>query len=123
MSNRSKGLGVGLLITASLVPRVYADPVLTTTERNPFQKVSAEPCRSDRERLASWQLQGIVSGADYHSSWGRWPGGSGQRLVVGQQLLPNWQVTQISAQQMSLQHVRPDKRCAEGSAPVVLVMR
>ncbi|CNL08943.1 type IV pilus biogenesis protein PilP [Yersinia enterocolitica] len=119
MSHRNRVLAVGLLIAASLAPAADAD----TAERNPFQPVSAASCGSDRERLASWQLQGIVSGADYHSSWGRWPGGSGQKLVIGQQLLPDWQVTEISARQVSLEHISPDKTCAGFSAPVVLLMR
>ncbi|CFQ37620.1 pilus assembly protein PilP [Yersinia bercovieri] len=123
MSNRSKGVIVGLLITVALAPAVYAEPLLTTATRNPFQKVSAESCGSDRERLASWQFQGMVSGADYHSAWGRWPDASGQKLVVGQQLLPNWQVTDISAQQVTLQHINLDKRCGGFSAPMVLLMR
>ncbi|MBS0056669.1 pilus assembly protein PilP [Yersinia sp. Marseille-Q3913] len=114
---------MGLLMAASLAPAVYAESLLATAERNPFQKVSVESCDSGRERLASWQLQGIVSGADYHSGWGRWPSGSGQKLVVGQKLLPNWQVTDISAQQVTLQHINPVKTCGEFSAPMVLLMR
>nr|WP_053010204.1 pilus assembly protein PilP [Yersinia intermedia] len=92
-------------------------------ERDPFQKVSTESCHLDRERLASWQLQGIVSGVEYQSGWGQWPNGNRQKLVVGQQLLPNWQVTHINSRQVNLQQLNPNIACAGQSSTQVLSMR
>ena len=123
--SRVLGLRVATLLVSTLVATVYAETVFSTevAERNPFQKVSTESCHLDRERLASWQLQGIVSGVEYQSSWGQWPNGNRQKLVVGQQLLPNWQVAHISSRQVSLQQLNPDTACAGLPSTQVLLMR
>lgn len=123
--SRVLGLRVITLLVSTLVATVYAETAVSTeaAERDPFQKVSAESCHLDRERLTSWQLQGIVSGGEYQSSWGKWPDGNRQKLVVGQQLLPNWQVTHISSRQVSLQQLNSNTACAGQSSTQVLSMR
>ncbi|CNL67877.1 pilus assembly protein PilP [Yersinia enterocolitica] len=122
---RVPGLRVTTLLVSTLVATVYAETTVSTkvAERNPFQKVSKKSCHLDRERLASWQLQGIVSGGGYQSSWGKWPDGDRQKLVVGQQLLPNWQVIHIGSRQVSLQQLNPDTTCTGLPSTQVLSMR
>lgn len=124
-NSRVLGLRMIILLVSTLVATVYAETAVSTeaAERDPFQKVSAESCHLDRERLASWQLQGIVSGMEYQSGWGQWPDGNRQKLVVGQQLLPNWQVTHISSRQVNLQQLKPNTACAGQSSTQVLSMR
>lgn len=119
------GLRVTTLLVSILVSAVYAETTVSTevAERNPFQKVSTESCYLDRERLVSWQLQGIMSGAEYQSSWGKWPDGNRQKLVVGQQLLPNWQVTHINSRQVRLQQLNPNTACAGLPSTQVLLIR
>ncbi|CRY56594.1 type IV pilus biogenesis protein PilP [Yersinia intermedia] len=123
--SRVLGLRVIILLVSTLVATVYAETAMSTeaAERDPFQKVSTESCHLDRERLASWQLQGIVSGVEYQSGWGQWPNGNRQKLVVGQQLLPNWQVTHINSRQVNLQQLNPNIACAGQSSTQVLSMR
>lgn len=52
----------GLLMVALPALTVGAEPILAEIGRNPFERVLTGACDDDREKLADWQLQGIVRG-------------------------------------------------------------
>ena len=120
-----RGVVGGLLLAVIWGPLAYAASLSSDIGRDPFQPVSAVSCNDGRENLATWQLQGIVRGEDYHSGWVKRPEGQWQKVVITTQLLPDWQVTHISAseRQVILQHANPDSSCSEGTGAVVLSMR
>ncbi|CNE48444.1 type IV pilus biogenesis protein PilP [Yersinia kristensenii] len=120
--NRQWTIG-GLLMMALPALAVGAEPLLAEVGRNPFERISTGSCDDDREKLADWQLQGIVLGADYHTAWVQRAAGQWQKLAIETHLLPHWQVTHISGRQVSLQHVNPEKTCSGSSGSVVLSMR
>ncbi|WP_413081170.1 pilus assembly protein PilP [Yersinia rochesterensis] len=113
----------GLLMVALPALTVGAEPLLAEIGRNPFERVLTGACDDDREKLADWQLQGIVRGADYHSAWVQRAEGQWQKLAIETRLLAHWQVTDISARQVRLQHANPEKPCSGSSGSVVLSMR
>ncbi|WP_261373649.1 pilus assembly protein PilP [Yersinia rohdei] len=112
-----------LLIAVLWGPTVSAESLSAAYGRDPFQQISAQSCGDDREKLANWQLQGIVHGNQYHSAWVQHSEGQWQKLVTGTPLLPYWQVTHISSRQVSLEHVNPDRACLGLSGAVVLSMK
>ncbi len=120
--NRQWTLG-GLLMVALPALAVGTEPLSTEIGRNPFERISTGSCDDDREKLADWQLQGIVRGADDHFAWVQRAEGQWQKLAIETRLLPHWQVTHISARQVHLQHVNPEKPCSGSSGSVVLSMR
>lgn len=114
-------LAIGVVVMGLPLPSISASPLLADIGRDPFQAVSATSCDNEQKKLTGWQLQGFVSGNGYQSGWIKRPNATWQKLAPGTRLLPEWQVTQIRAQQVDVQYQNPEMPCPGLSATISFI--